>query len=229
MKTYKNLINEISDMKYKKITDSDILESGQTEIWYWKKNINTELLPESIKDLNKTHVLIGKIKDTDKEDIYKKMQGENWSPAGEASNFINESGINHTSMSTNDIIVIEGKMWVVDEIGFKQLGAGVNESIEELFEAMNDENKATINAVKKYFKDSYNFPGVRFKTIPKANGPILCVSCHGDNHTFNTKDLEQMLTIKYGDSAPKSQYIRADYIEGTVGEWKTFIDSQGVQ
>lgn len=39
----------------------------------------------------------------DLEDVYHKMQGEVWSPNGEASELIKELGLDHTSMSMGDI------------------------------------------------------------------------------------------------------------------------------
>ena len=104
-----------------------------------------------------------------------------------------------------------------------------NKSIQ-LLEAQDPENKSTIDAVKKYFKDAYNFPSVRFKGLDK-NPPTLSVSTSGDTHTFNAKDLEHMLTVKQGnaDSSNPQTYVRANYIEGTVGDWKKFIEALGVQ
>ena len=106
----------------------------------------------------------------------------------------------------------------------------MDEESVQLLEAQNPENKSTIDAVKKYFKDAYNFPSVRFKGLDK-NPPTLSISTSGDTHTFNAKDLEHMLTVKQGDadSSNPQTYVRANYIEGTVGEWKKFIESLGKQ
>lgn len=99
------------------------LADGPTEIWYMtpehmhfgeKKDIN----PASLK---KTHVLLGKIKETDPEEIFKIMQGENWSPQGEAKQLILGKKLNHTSMSVGDIAVIDGKIMRVEVAGFEQL------------------------------------------------------------------------------------------------------------
>jgi len=38
------------------------------------------------------------------EDVFHRMQGENWSPNGEARNLLSSLGIQHTSMSVGDFI-----------------------------------------------------------------------------------------------------------------------------
>jgi hypothetical protein len=56
------------------------------------------------------------------EKIFIKMQGENWSSGGEARDFIKRSGLTHTSMSVGDVIIdSEGRVWGVDEVGFRPL------------------------------------------------------------------------------------------------------------
>lgn len=50
------------------------------------------------------------------------MQGEIWSPNGEARALIQQKGLQHTSMSVDDIIVDEeGHVYIVDAIGFREL------------------------------------------------------------------------------------------------------------
>lgn len=49
------------------------------------------------------------------------LQGENWSPDDEASEFIRSLGLIHTSMSVGDVIQYAGKTYVVDSDGFKEL------------------------------------------------------------------------------------------------------------
>jgi hypothetical protein len=56
------------------------------------------------------------------EIIYAKMQGENWSPNGEARTLIEEKGLSHTSMSVGDVIVDEtGQAHIVARSGFEPL------------------------------------------------------------------------------------------------------------
>ncbi len=134
MKTYKQFMTEKAD-QFRDVSDSPTLERGRTEIWYSKKNefrdfsggsefLNKhmpEKMPTTVKDLTKTHALIGKIKETNLDKIFMLMQGENWSPNGEANDLIRRSGSGHTSMSVGDIIVINGKMSMVDPSGFQSI------------------------------------------------------------------------------------------------------------
>ena len=108
------------------------LAKGNTEIWYMDKSFirdglmgykNLEkkgMLPDP-ENLDETHVLLGKIKENDKEDIFGLMQGGNWSPMGEANGLIGKKGLRHTSMSVGDIIKIGNKVLMVDGMGFKEL------------------------------------------------------------------------------------------------------------
>lgn len=107
-------------------------EEGKTEIWYakpkyfrnlvsgydWCKDINC--LPNK-KGLNKTHVLLGTLNDTSLQKIFRNMQWDKWSPKGEARNKIKDLGLQHTSMSTGDIIKYGNRAWIVDIVGFKEL------------------------------------------------------------------------------------------------------------
>lgn len=57
----------------------------------------------------------------DLEDVFYKMQGEVWSPNGEARDLIHSKGLTHTSMSSGDIIedIEAQKFYMVDFFGFK--------------------------------------------------------------------------------------------------------------
>jgi hypothetical protein len=54
--------------------------------------------------LKKTHVLMGKVKERNPEKLFRLMQGEYWSPNGEAYDLVSRSGSGHTSMSMGDIV-----------------------------------------------------------------------------------------------------------------------------
>jgi len=111
------------------------LAKGNTEIWYTNRNAAFEwmrgydaiaklgLIPTP-QTLKKTHALVGKIKETNPDRIFSAMQGENWSPRGEAWDMISKSGAGHTSMSVGDIIKIGNKMILVDRHGFVDLITG---------------------------------------------------------------------------------------------------------
>lgn len=119
---------------------NDAYPAGSTEIWYWLddnardfmmgydflKKQGVEVTPETIPT---THALIGRIRETDPEKIFAMMQGESWSPEGQARDMIKKSGTGHTSMSVGDVIRIGDKWMMVDRYGFKDIG-GANESID---------------------------------------------------------------------------------------------------
>ena len=75
------------------------------------------LLPTT-DTLSKTHSKIGSINTVDLNKIYGLMQGETWSPNGEARDVIGDSEAGHTSMSVGDIIKMNGIMHMVDNHGF---------------------------------------------------------------------------------------------------------------
>lgn len=62
-------------------------------------------------------------KELDLDDIFTKMQGENWSPHGERRDIISILGLSHTSMSVNDVIHDKDnhKFYQVCEFGFKEI------------------------------------------------------------------------------------------------------------
>ncbi len=74
-------------------------------------------------NIEKTHIAL-----TDKEApslsrLFWEMQGEYWSPKGQAKPLIERRGLSHTSMSVGDIAVGEdGIAYMVDRIGWFELG-----------------------------------------------------------------------------------------------------------
>lgn len=118
----------------KSLGEFDGLSVGNDfDIWYAKDNafrdlslgIMTNFDP---KDISKTHVLLGtmgpvKRGNSDNEDIYVSLQGEIWSPDGEANDLIRSKGLSHTSMSIGDIIVDKkaNKTYMVAMMGFKEI------------------------------------------------------------------------------------------------------------
>jgi hypothetical protein len=111
---------------------NDVYPAGSTEIWYWKDDFGRDAMmganwlakhnrmpkPENIGD---NYVLIGKIAETNLDKIYMKMQGEMWSPRGQARSMIRSSGTGHTSMSMGDIVKIGGKFMMVDRFGWHDI------------------------------------------------------------------------------------------------------------
>ncbi len=113
-------------------TLNDVYPEGSTEVWYWKEDFARDAMmgaswlakkglmpkPENISD---NYVLIGKIAETRPEKIFMMMQGEMWSPRGQARNMIRASGTGHTSMSVGDIVKVGNKYMMVDRFGFQDI------------------------------------------------------------------------------------------------------------
>jgi hypothetical protein len=104
-----------------------ILAPGKVKIWYVNDNADGArdfrfgATPDNlVANLKNTHVLIGSIQGSANiDEIFDVMQGENWSPNGEARELIQKAGTYHTSMSVGDIIEDEnGIFHVVSGIGF---------------------------------------------------------------------------------------------------------------
>jgi len=112
------------------------------KIYYWKSSrertcpsrdliMGSEWLKENCPGLlsqlqqgklETTHAYLTSIPDAKLESIYYNMQGEIWSPNGEARPLIEEKGLGHTSMSIGDIVELDdGSLHMVDSVGFFQL------------------------------------------------------------------------------------------------------------
>jgi len=85
-----------------------------------------------LRDLAKTHVILGNgvSEDFSNEDLFSRLQGENWSPNGEANPMIGRLGLWHTSMSVGDLVLRPDPedstrylVFGVDSIGFRRLGS----------------------------------------------------------------------------------------------------------
>ena len=77
------------------------------------------LMPIATK-LDLSHVFLRYVEAESMEKVFGMMQGEVWSPNGEARSRIEALGLSHTSMSVGDVVadVATGKAWIVDRFGF---------------------------------------------------------------------------------------------------------------
>lgn len=118
-----------------------LLAPGRTEIWYVRQVSDTAhgrdteaqygvdffqaqgndlpLPREVAKD--GLWVLLGTVAGTDPEALWMALQGESWSPRGEARALLRRKGLAHTSMHVGDIVVVGGRGHMVDGIGFVRL------------------------------------------------------------------------------------------------------------
>jgi hypothetical protein len=97
---------------------NDVYPKGNTKIWY---ATNPTFLPEVYKPITETHTLLGEVDMTDLDEIFYKMQGEIWSPEGEARELIIRKGLNHTSMSVGDVVEMDGELFVCDRVGWNKV------------------------------------------------------------------------------------------------------------
>jgi hypothetical protein len=109
------------------------------KVWYMRPEffrdgiLGVEWLKErgkmlTLNTLTKTHIELGDFEATDLEDLFMKMQGEVWSPNGEAQPLIKAKGLRHTSMSVGDVAVefnlgfLTG--YIVDNFGWVEFPLG---------------------------------------------------------------------------------------------------------
>jgi len=80
-------------------------------------------MPDPSK-LDATHIFLGAFEADSLEGLFYKMQGEVWSPNGEARPIIRAKGLQHTSMSVGDIAVDQNtwEVHLVDRWGFAKIG-----------------------------------------------------------------------------------------------------------
>lgn len=95
------------------------------EIWYMKpewfrQGITGQAFPDPA-NLEATHVKVASIRDQDQDRglIFHNMQGEVWSPKGEARELIESLGLGHTSMSVGDVLrYADGTIFVALNVGW---------------------------------------------------------------------------------------------------------------
>jgi hypothetical protein len=78
------------------------------------------VLPK-VAELEGTHVFLREVEAEDLESVFVQLQGEFWSPNGEARFLILSKGLAHTSMSVGDVVEAEGKFWAAAPFGFTEL------------------------------------------------------------------------------------------------------------
>lgn len=115
------------------VTNDPRFLSGKTQIWYYKRSEALDFGMgsfglersgnwPSVDNLSLTHVFIGYVNESNPSKILGMMQGEYWSPDGEASTLPALRMAGHTSMSIGDIIVLpSGKTMMADMTGFYDL------------------------------------------------------------------------------------------------------------
>ena len=108
---------------------NDYFDNGETEIWYAKYSdwliweFKRKPLPCTEEELKETHIHLGNINMTNLNEIFHKLQGDFWSPHGEARELIKSLELYHTSMSVGDIIRFKkkDKAFIVKSVGFQEI------------------------------------------------------------------------------------------------------------
>jgi hypothetical protein len=120
-------------IQYKTLNDT--LPHGTIEVWYMKpehfRDGITGAKPEA-EFLDRTHTLLGKVGSWAStpqpvtpellDKLWQALQGERWSPNGEARSLIHSKGLKHTSMSVGDCFKLNNDdVWIVAAEGFEQV------------------------------------------------------------------------------------------------------------
>jgi hypothetical protein len=76
----------------------------------------------TVADLPADHVLVCEVEASSLDDAFWKMQGENWSPRGEARPLLASLGLSHTSMSVGDVLRDpDGIYWECLDTGWRRI------------------------------------------------------------------------------------------------------------
>lgn len=156
------------DESYDRFSDASLLDdrygSGRTQVWYCKAEYFRDLsmgslfaarkdvLPDPY-DLDKTHIYIGNVNETNPSKVFQIMQSEMWSPDGQASTLPAIQKCRHTSMSVGDVMVIGGEILMVDSRGFCDLVTGGPRTASALRVA-----KKVMDNIKGKLPPPKNFP-----------------------------------------------------------------------
>ena len=119
-----NLFEKASRLVADTLANCGVQGNADYIVWYKKQPTFAENdVPNSAHELHENYVRLAKVRAVNLDQIFEVMQGENWSPKGEAKEIISGLGLSHTSMSVGDIIqgLFQSKYWVVLTIGYGEL------------------------------------------------------------------------------------------------------------
>ena len=76
----------------------------------------------TLATLRSSHAYLCEVEASSLDDAWRQMQGENWSPNGEARPLLERLGLSHTSMSIGDVIRDEdGTYWECLDRGWRPI------------------------------------------------------------------------------------------------------------
>lgn len=106
---------------------------GSAGVWYMRPEVfrdfsmGPEWLAErnialpTVGTLEDTHILLGFVDEQNPDSVWGMMQGEVWSPEGEARELIRRKGLRHTSMSVGDVVQYGKHLYMIDGVGTKRI------------------------------------------------------------------------------------------------------------
>ena len=106
-----------------KVADSvkEALKHGTTRVWYKKENAGALFFDNPDPDhMQATHTLLASVASTEPDILFWCLQGENWSPNGEANGIVGKDKL-HTSMSVGDCLAIDGVIHICQSMGWEVL------------------------------------------------------------------------------------------------------------
>lgn len=114
------------------LTGNPAYGTGTTKVWYARPDFKRDAIMglEWLREhgqtpsrslLEATYVCVGTVNLDDPEDVWDAMQGERWSPGGQARSLIKTLGLAHTTLCVGDIAEINGQLWFCDNTGWAQL------------------------------------------------------------------------------------------------------------
>lgn len=124
---YKNFADAAENTKV------EAFRGGSIGIWFarrkFKKKLRSGLararhlgLDVTRATLEKTHAHLGNIEAADPETVLQLLDAELWNPNGEAIDWLDSLGVDHTSISCGDVIDFRGRLLFVDlNSGFSEL------------------------------------------------------------------------------------------------------------
>lgn len=103
-----------SATQYRRLSDAgEYYRPGKTQVWYRKSQTNTNKI--NVNDLSRTHSMIGTLAETDPENIFNMMQSENWDTDNDAESMLDRLGVEHSSMTVGDVIVVDRTAHVIQD------------------------------------------------------------------------------------------------------------------
>jgi hypothetical protein len=219
---------EEAEGQYRTLNDAAVIEpglaKGTTEVWY----MNPAYFREGImgldfarkhgttpdpSNLSATHILLGKVKETKPERLHGMLQGERWSPNGEARSLVKKKGLKHTSMSMGDVVKIGNRVFSVDRVGFSRLSEDV--SCEAALAMRVSESMGAIrSSVRAQMYEAKTKPVTKGSRVYVKSGTDKMagiVSDHGGNSWKKNASGKTIYNVKFSRTG-KTQYIAADQI-----------------